>query len=215
MARRRGRKPSEYRRRGPVREPYDYILIICEGGKTEPNYFKRLCAVHGLSNANVEITGADGTDPVSVVNFAVGKHDEHDRVYCVFDRNGHANFKQALQLIVNSELGKKGVLRAVTSTPCFEVWVLLHYAYSMAPFSAVGNESSCDRVLKAIKPHFSSYSKGNKNVYDALSSKLEQATKNAKQLTKYNRGSGSINPATDIHDLVEYLRKLKPKKAMA
>jgi len=33
------RRPESYRRLSPQREPYDYVLIVCEGEKTEPNYF--------------------------------------------------------------------------------------------------------------------------------------------------------------------------------
>ena len=213
--RRRGRRPEEYARRAPVREPYDYILIVCEGGKTEPNYFKRLCAVYGLSNANVEITPADGTDPVSVVNFAIAKHDEHDRVYCVFDRNGHANFNAALDLVSQSALGKNGVLRAITSTPCFEVWVLFALCLQHGAVQQGWQRLGLRQGAEAIRPHFGGYAKGSKNVYDTLTAKLDAAIKNAVQLGKHNKTSASLNPATGVHDLVEYLRNLKPKPKTA
>ena len=35
---RQRRGPESYKRRGPVREAYDYVLIVCEGAKSEPNY---------------------------------------------------------------------------------------------------------------------------------------------------------------------------------
>ncbi len=55
---RKERKAEGLRRRQASKAPYDVILIVCEGGKTEPNYFTELkkdrplsfpifCKVHG------------------------------------------------------------------------------------------------------------------------------------------------------------------------
>jgi hypothetical protein len=54
----RRRGPETYVRRGPTREPYDVVLIVCEGAKTEPNYFKRLKLAYRLSNANIHVLQA-------------------------------------------------------------------------------------------------------------------------------------------------------------
>src|SRR5262249_30283083 len=160
MARRRGRAPSQYARRAPAREPYDYILIVCEGGKSEPNYFRRLRKLCNLSNANVLITSADGTDPVSIVKYAQANYDDHDKVYCVFDRDGHANYNDALRMISESDLGRTGKLTAITSVPCFEIWILLHFQYTTAPFNNVGGRSACERVIGEVRKHFADYNKG-------------------------------------------------------
>jgi RloB-like protein len=96
------RRPESYRRRGPQREPHDSVLIVCEGGKTEPQYLDGLKQAFKLSSANIRVTSADGTDPVSIVRFAerlVNGEGGYDRIYCVFDRDGHSNFSQAIRLI--------------------------------------------------------------------------------------------------------------------
>ncbi|MCD6198288.1 MAG: hypothetical protein J7K15_06905 [Deltaproteobacteria bacterium] len=36
---RKERKAESLRRRRAMKAPYDVILIVCEGEKTEPNYF--------------------------------------------------------------------------------------------------------------------------------------------------------------------------------
>jgi len=64
------RGPKSYLRRGPTREPYPTVVIVCEGKKTEPAYFEGLKIAYGLSNANIRVTPADGSDPMSVVAFA-------------------------------------------------------------------------------------------------------------------------------------------------
>lgn len=39
---RKARPPSSFQRRAARRAPYAKVLIVCEGEKTEPNYFKGL-----------------------------------------------------------------------------------------------------------------------------------------------------------------------------
>jgi hypothetical protein len=205
------RRADSYKRRGPQREPYDYVLIVCEGGKTEPNYFRRLRDVYRLNSANIEITRADGTDPVSVVKFTEARliQGEFDRAYCVFDRDGHANYSEALQIVANSQNGKNGRLRAITSVPCFEIWVLLHFRYSSAAFNSAGSQSACDRVVAEVRKHFADYSKGHTGVYDRLETLMEKAHAHAKRLTEENATTGSTNPATRVHELVEYLCNIR------
>jgi hypothetical protein len=90
-----------------------------------------------------------------------------------------------------------------------EVWVLLHFHYSTAPFSKAGSESACDGVVKAVKRHLPAYAKGHPNAFEELAPRLNDALKHAKLLEKHNAASGSQNPGTRIHQLVEYLVKLK------
>jgi hypothetical protein len=120
------RRPESYRRKGPTREPYDSVLIVCEGGKTEPQYLDGLKVAFKLSSANIRVTSATGSDPVSIVRFAerLCHTERYDRVYCVFDRDGHANFADAIGLV--RQLG----YREIVSLPCFEMWILLHFMSS-------------------------------------------------------------------------------------
>src|SRR2546426_2633782 len=157
MARHKPRSASGFRRRGATREPYDVVLIVCEGEKTEPEYLKGLQKLHRLSNANITIVSGDGNDPVSIVKHAIDAYrkagGDFNRVFCVFDRNGHANYQEALDLVANSALGKNGKLVAITSVPCFEIWILLHFGYTAAPFAVAGGRSACDNVIRAIREH--------------------------------------------------------------
>jgi RloB-like protein len=45
-------------------------LIVCEGEKTEPQYLDGVKLAFKLSSANIRVTSAAGTDPVSIVRFA-------------------------------------------------------------------------------------------------------------------------------------------------
>lgn len=209
MARRKPRSAATYRRGRPVREPYDLVLIVCEGEKTEPEYFTSLKQAYRLSSANIRINHGDGSDPVSIVKYALERGHEFDRVFCVFDRNGHQNYQQALDKIAGSSLGKRGKLEAITSVPCFEIWILLHFAYSTAPFVKTGNKSACDKVVDAIRDHLPTYQKAFAGVFEHLQPRVNDAVSHGKQLVQYNQDTGSENPATRVHELVKFLRNLK------
>src|ERR1700730_16503751 len=99
---------TQYLKREPRREPYDVVLIVCEGQKTEPLYLKRLRSVHRLSSANIEILPSPSQDPINIVDYAEQRcqSDEFDRAFCVFDRDGHHGYERALRRI--SELKAAG-----------------------------------------------------------------------------------------------------------
>lgn len=62
-------------RKKPYRYPYDRVMIVCEGGKTERYYFEDLRSKFKLKTANVEVYG-QGSDPGSLVKFALKKFRE-------------------------------------------------------------------------------------------------------------------------------------------
>lgn len=212
MARRGVRSARAYRRKEAVREPYDTVLVVCEGGKTEPEYFQGLRKVLRLSSANITVVPSHyGNDPVSVVRYAIDTHkqekESYDRMYCVFDRDGHANYEQALDRVNHIRL-RKGKLEAITSVPCFEIWVLLHYEYTAAPYAAAGGKSACDRVIESIRIHLPQYEKALAGVFEKLHARIDRAIAHAERLSNENRETRSDNPATRVHELVNYLRSL-------
>ena len=213
MGGRRPRRATAYRRKARTRAQYDVVLIMCEGEKTEPEYLKGLRKACDLNPANIVIVPAEGNDPVSIVKQAIEScrrsPGEFDRVFCVFDRDGHVNYQEALDLVTNSPLRKKGILAAITSVPCFEIWVLLHYAYSSAPFTAAGGRSACENVVAAIRGHLPGYQKAFAGLFDQLWPLLDTAVTHGERLALHNHQTESDNPATRVHELVNYLRSLK------
>lgn len=211
--RRGGRSAKTFARRGPIREPYDFVLIVCEGSKTEPNYFAGLRTAYSLSNANIEILHGGATDPKSIVGFALAKmgQEGYDRAFCVFDRDGHQTFDEALGIVSSSAEGKANRLAAITSWPCFEIWLLLHFTYSAAPYTATGGRSAGDKVLAEVLKHITNYQKGQKGLFEALAPRLGNAIMNALRLEKQNKTTGTDNPHTRMHHLIKYLTTLKSK----
>ena len=64
-------KSNDLSRNKPKREPYENILIVCEGEKTEINYFKDLKSHELLTSVNIEIISAKHSNPDYVVKEAI------------------------------------------------------------------------------------------------------------------------------------------------
>ncbi len=208
---RKERKAELLRRRRAMKEPYDVILIVCEGEKTEPNYFTELKKAFRLSNANVRVCG-HGSDPLSVVNFAIEtfrREPEFDRVYCVFDRDRHPRYDEALDKVRRTRLGKGSKIFAMPSVPCFEFWLLLHFIYTTRPFDSPSGDSICSRVIEELKKHLPEYQKGDQNIFNKIQDRLDNAITNASRVQQFHQTSGTDNPSTKMHSMVEYLRDLK------
>jgi hypothetical protein len=208
---RKERKANLLRRRRAMKKPYDVILIVCEGEKTEPNYFTELKKAFRLSNANVKICGR-GSDPLSVVNFAIKsfrQEPEFDRVYCVFDRDRHTRYDEALDKVRLTRLGKGSKIFTIPSIPCFEFWLLLHFTYTTRQFDAPAGGSICSRVIEELKQYLPTYQKGDHDIFNKMQNSLNNAITNASRVQQFHQTSGTDNPSTHVHSLVEYLRDLK------
>jgi hypothetical protein len=214
-SKRKARTTSDLNRRKPAREAYAKILIVCEGEKTEPYYFQEIIDYYEIHTAKIR---ADcGTDPVSVVQHGFNLYEEEinakegsfDRVYCVFDKDNPAKYKTALSMINGTK--QKGVFFAANSVPSFEYWLLLHFVFTTAPFSAVGGVSSGAAALKALKQHMPQYTKASQDTFAALLGKLEDAKDRASRANTSAIAANTDNPSTYVHELVDFLQHVKPK----
>ncbi len=214
---RKARTGAELQRQKRDRARNTRYLIVCEGTKTEPHYFRELLDDLTIRTQLVRIAPNDGVSPDRVVAHALALYeddaasgDAYDTVYCVFDRDRHTTFDASVQR--TKDLNGAGIpLVAITSTPCFEIWLLLHFGYTDHPFHPAGKKSVGDQVVAAlkVKKGFGKYGKGQKGIYAQLKDNLGDALDNADQLRRHCAATGSTNPATDIDKLVLALRKLE------
>ena len=212
MAKRRPRNRSV--RSGPKREPYDRVLIVCEGQRTEPLYFQDIVDRYRLSIANIKVIGS-GADPRTVVREAKKERDRErrrgdkfDRVYCVFDRDEHATFQTACD-----EAGASG-LCLTKSWPCFEFWLRLHFEFSRQPYGRSGGRSPAENCVEDVRCFLPHYAKAAGGVFFDLEDRLEVAKARAARVLDDARATGAFNPSTEIHELVEYLQSLKLERAV-
>lgn len=211
---RKDKKARELARRKPRREPYTKVLIVCEGEKTEPNYFNDLKDHYGLNSANVEICGDSVSDPLGIVRYAKqrykdekGAGDPFDRVYCVFDRDSHDKYRSAIEDIHRAM--PKDTFIAITSVPCFEYWLLLHFIYTTKPYAGMPRNSPCNQLITDLKNHLPAYEKGQRGIFSSIVTKLESAKDNAVRALKAARENRTDNPSTYVHELVEFLQRIK------
>jgi RloB-like protein len=193
------------------------FLIVCEGTKTEPHYLRDLLVDLRIHTSLVQIEPNDGVSPDRIVGHALKLYkedatsgDAFDTVYCVFDRDTHTTFADAVQR--TNDLYAQGTpLVAITSDPCFEFWLLLHFAYTDQPFHAAGKNSVADQVVKVLKkkPGLSNYAKGKTAIYALLKPKLDDALRHAERLRKHNKETNSSSPATDVDRLIKAIQTLK------
>ena len=101
------------------------ILIVCEGTKTEPNYFEAFKRLnHGTTVYDIEVKGL-GANTTSVVDKAIDLKSKgnYDRVWAVFDKDSFSDDKFN-GAIIKAE--KNGICCA-WSNEAFELWYLYHF----------------------------------------------------------------------------------------
>jgi len=194
---------EDYKRKSARRRPKDSILIVCEGKKTEPNYFR------SFRISSVEVKGV-GLNTVSCVDYAIertqgaGRYGiRFDQVWCVFDKDSFSDqqFNDAIKL------AKKHKFNVAYSNQAFELWYLLHYDLVSAPMER-------DRYQKKLSEKLGlPYKKNDRDMYYKLLKLQPTAIQNAKKLLEIcpSRDPAKNNPSTTVHLLVEELNRLQKK----
>ena len=192
-----------------VRKQKSKILIAAEGkNKTEKTYFSNF--EDGKKSYNITYARGNNTDPLKLVKMLIKEIDElkldlqdDDVAYCIFDTDVDPNKNKIIEEAI--QLAKKNNIKIITSSPCIELWFLLHYDYTTANMD---NEE----VIKRLKEYYPKYEK-NINIYPDIIKGIDLAIERAKKLEKYqnddNRRIGTVeaNPNTEVYKIVEYLMK--------
>lgn len=193
------------------RQGLPFLLIVCEGAETEPNYLRGLCEAHRINLAGVDIKpGSAETDARSLVNRAIKlfKTKDYDRVFVVLDDDGQP-LEEAMHLAgkpLKTANGDKIQIELITSRPSFELWLLLHFEYSSR------SHASGATVIDHLQAHLTDYNKANRHIFQQVQSGLGNALSNAEHLKRELAGSGATNPSTDVHKLVtELLNRVRKK----
>ena len=217
MAHRRPpRGPEQSQRRPPRRDPYDRVLIVCEGTMTEPQYFRELIGAYHLNTANVVVVPGRRSDPVAVVETAVAVYttdDDFEGVYVVLDQDVPTYARAAerrgeIEMGTNAPPGLGAVLHVVPSMPCFEYWLLLHFEDTARPYGQGGRRSACAECVRDLTRHLPGYTKGGTGTFAATHPYLVDALARAVRRVRATSGDDQPNPVTHVHTLVERLRTL-------
>jgi hypothetical protein len=213
------RQQRQLERKQGRRASYDRILIVSEGSKTEPNYFREIRAAYRLHTANVEVRSSElGTAPIQVVQYAKALFLDGDRhkniqrrafekVYAVFDRDDHDSYHEALALAISfdgklrNDIKQPVEFQAITSVPSFELWLLLHFEDIQAPLHR-------DEVIRRLKLHIPGYYKGVGNAFEITKENLSMATLRAERLAERFNAHTDPEPFTAIVKLVNLMTRL-------
>lgn len=194
-------KPRSYSDRiVDTRESLPKFLIICEGEKTEPNYFKAF-RIPTLSVEDIRVIGL-GDNTISLVEKAKEIKEKYnpDYIWCVFDRDSFPpdDFNSAIISAYNNGM------YVAYSNEAFELWYLLHFNYYDAAMSRKSYEERLNKLLKH------QYKKNSLTMYQELQDKQPTAIKRATKLLRQyepNRPEKD-NPSTTVYLLVQCLNAL-------
>ena len=192
--------------------PANY-LIVCEGKKTEPNYFKglkrkineRFGHKVDVKIPDIDVKGT-GMNTTSLVKYTQKTVNHANRVYgqvwVVFDKDDY-NDEQFDSAIDNCNYN------VAWSNPNFELWLLAH-------FKKIDRYVSKDDVLQELNKEFQKkglgdYTKNDTTIFEKVTSegKVDTAIKNCKYMEELNKDGqpSQRNPMTKVYKIVEGLKE--------
>ncbi|CAO5018530.1 RloB family protein [Microcystis aeruginosa] len=206
----KNRNTSDYlRRQTKTRETRKRFLIICEGEKTEVNYFKAFTVPKKIE---VRVKG-EGKNSLSLVEKAIKiidnlkQDDSFDQIWCVFDKDNCSKeqFNQA------EGLAKENNIKIAYSNEAFEIWFILHFQYldiatSRSEYLTILTNQMQKYGLLNKKEK---YKKNREDMYEKLKPYQTTAITNAAKLIQdrdeAKKHPFDANPSTTVQELVQEL----------
>ena len=197
-------RSSDLSRRQGVREIKQSFLIVCEGEKTEPDYFKAF----RMTAATVKAVG-QAMNTMTLVSKAISIREAdqkrkkvYDQCWVVFDKDDFPakDFNQAIQF------AEKNGFRVAYSNQAFEYWFLLHYNLYTG---AIHRNQYKDMLTKLTGIPYSKSEGYGAVMYNLLLSQQQQAINNAETvLAEISHGNpAEEESSTTVQRLVIELNK--------
>ena len=191
-------------RRQGVREVKQSFLIVCEGEKTEPDYFKAF----RMTAATVKAVG-EALNTMTLVNKAISireadkaKKRFYDQCWVVFDKDDFPakDFNQAIKY------AEKNGFQVAYSNQAFEYWFLLHFNLYQGP---IHRNQYKNMLEKLIGMPYSKTEGSGAVMYNLLLVRQGQAIKNSETvLAEISHGNpAEEESSTTVHKLVKELNK--------
>ena len=211
------RRAARAKRKHDYRSPRaNSYLIVTEGERTEPFYFKGLQKlVKQKVGGCIDVAEAPVID-IYGEGCATGKLIEaakqivkgakiiYQNVWVVFDKDDFGDFDQAVAL------GEEQGYKVAWSNQSFEYWLYLHFHYSDSALHREEWNEKLDEILKKYHLGVGKYQKNQEDIYHIVDSYdgVNTAIKHAKRrMAAYGKGKPSeYNPGTMVYQLVEELK---------
>lgn len=191
----------------------EYHLIVTEGTKTEPEYFR---AIRDIINSQykdrvqLDIYG-EGENTLNLFDRAQ-KHvnnspNIYKHVWIVYDTDDFPSdhINKTAQLCENCS-NDETTYHAIWSNQCIELWFLLHFSYFQ---SDIHRQEYWEKLSKSMSLYgLGTYTKGRSDMYMVLRPYLEIAIQNAKRLDGVNKGRkpSAAAPGTKMHEMLQTLK---------
>lgn len=188
------RKPRGHR---PQREK---ILVLCQGTKTEPEYFNRFKRLYGLSHIAVQ---KEHLDPVNLVNKAITLQNHGDNfahIYVVVDVDDTSATdlqRAAAHCQRQSTSGKP--LDLVVSNESFDCWLYAHVIDGRVP------GITRKQIQKKLRDECHLTGPNGKSLSPDFP--VKSWTEAARRVPQHRLGDSGANPSTAVPEM---LRQLAP-----
>ena len=214
------------RREERKKRKYDYkmvntnsFLIVTEGKRTEPLYFKGLQKkikekregrIDVIENPVIDICGEGcSTGKLIEVTEQIVKDSKimYQNVWVVFDKDDFEDFDEAIRL------GKEKGYEVAWSNQSFEYWLYLHFHYSDSALHRDDWSEKLSEIFEQNSLGDGIYRKNYENIYDLVNvyDGVNTAIKNAKRrMESFNENKdmpSQFDPGTMVYKLVEELKQ--------
>ncbi len=204
-----------------------YFLIVCEGEKTEPNYFEAISnqlPKDMVKRITIVGTGRNTVDLIEEAEKEIAKRARSGApdfyyVWLVFDKDDFSSEKFNEVISVAFERNKKAspengrpYWNCAWSNEAFELWYLLHFQELIGgPVSRAQYQDKLEAAIRQVTQEKDfTYKKNDFGMFARLRGFMPQALARAeraleKQLELHGTDWASMNPATRVHELVKVL----------
>ncbi len=217
---------KEYKRKENFRTKRRFYLIVCEGEKTEPNYFNSLkqSLPKGVLELNqIDINGT-GKNTISIIQEAQELREAYeqnysrqiDEVWAVFDKDSFSS--QTFNTAILKGKGSNPEIHCAWTNEAFELWYLLHFNYYNTGISRSQYQKKLEQEIRNSSGNKTyKYKKNSNDMFKILLQygNLDNAIKNAKKLESLYSDNkfSNHNPCTKVHILVSKLFELTKEYA--
>ena len=191
---------SKSRRKEATKELFYSFLIVSEGTRTEPEYFRHFTS----RRSRVQTVGADRSTMKLVEDaLRIRDLDTFDYKWVVFDKDDNQDFNEAI-----AYAERKG-FQCAWSNESFELWFCLHFIDLTSAVSRRQYVEILEREIRKFIPDFI-YSKGGDVMYDILkqygSEDMAKLRAQKLRLQYQDMDYSSHNPCTTVDILVGKLK---------
>lgn len=185
------------------------VFVFTEGMNTEPSYFAGYSRFLNQSIVEVICEPAAGA-PQTLLEKArdrqkeivkaryIADNGQNDEVWIVFDRDEHPRVSETISAAREAGIG------VAFSSPCFEVWLILHFSDYDADEHHHDTQATCERTCPG-------YTKSKRKVpdLDSLFPLVPDAETRANAQRRRRQLDGGSSPITSVQDLIASLRSME------